>query len=116
MTSSPIFIKIKFNFLSNGVGFECVGGTYAILVINLRNFDKISNLKNRPLRVPNRSEILPELFLGHTETYKSAKLPLLKRPYFWSTPSAMPRHNHFKPIIFRRFFQNFSKHFDTYDR
>ena len=42
--------------------------------------------------MPNRSEILPELFLGHTETYKSAKLPLLKRSYFWSTPSAMPTH------------------------
>ena len=42
--------------------------------------------------MPNRSEILPESFLGHIETYKSTKSPLLKRSYFWSTPSAMPRY------------------------
>ena len=44
MTSSPLFIEIEFNLPSNGVGVECVGGTYAILETNLRNFDKISNL------------------------------------------------------------------------
>jgi len=30
MTSSHISIDREFNFLSNGVGFECVDGTYAI--------------------------------------------------------------------------------------
>ena len=29
MTSSPISIDREFNFLSNGVGFGCVGSTYA---------------------------------------------------------------------------------------
>ena len=42
--------------------------------------------------MPNRSEILPESFLGHIETYKSTKSPLLKRSNFWSTPSAMPSY------------------------
>ena len=46
--------------------------------------------------MPNRSEILPESFLEHTETYKSAKLPLLKRSYFWCTPSAMPRYDSYR--------------------
>ena len=30
MTSSPIPIDTEFNSLSNGVGFECVGASYAI--------------------------------------------------------------------------------------
>ena len=30
MTSSPISIDREFNFLPNGVGFACVGATYAI--------------------------------------------------------------------------------------
>ena len=30
MTSSPISIDTEFNFLLNGVGFGCVGATYAI--------------------------------------------------------------------------------------
>ena len=87
MTSLPIFIEIKFNFFSNEVGFECVGGTWAILETTY------AILKTSRMTLKSaRSEILPESFLGHTETYKSTKSPLLKRSYFWSTPSAMPRN------------------------
>ena len=38
MTSSPIFIEREFSSLSNGIGFGCVGGTYAIFYPTYANF------------------------------------------------------------------------------
>ena len=58
MTSSPISIDREFNFLSNGVGFGCVGATYAI-------FDSAYTLGPRivdsVLRPPTRNSIPPKV-------------------------------------------------------
>jgi hypothetical protein len=45
----------------------------------------------------DRSQILAESFLAHTKTYKSAKLPLLKLLYFWSTPLPIPTYVQTEP-------------------
>ena len=42
--------------------------------------------------MPNPSEILSESFSAHTKTYESAKLPLLKLSYVWSTPLPIPSY------------------------
>ena len=67
MTSSPISIDREFNFLSNDVGFGCVGATYAIFdsayALGPRIFDAV-------LRPPTENSIPPKVLssLGESPT------------------------------------------------